>query len=223
MLIMLAMLWCFRRFSRRGLGSPSKQVSARSGFIRGQKAIILFALVATLAQPTATQPASGADGFTPRRLGNHALEASMARNEEMMVLISNGEQHFREGTSLPSTPGRIVMMGRRWVFVPNSTGDGKETGGDSTDQELPRGRRILSAAKIRRTSQRNEEEADDEDAMSSSGNGNQWILMENLMLQRIVRAVRSDSIDDKWVVTGRITEFFDDNYLLLESAKRSNR
>ena len=169
-----------------------------------------------------TQMAAAADGFVPRRLGNRDLEASMTRNEEMMASIKNGSQHFREGTSLPSTPGRIVMMGRRWVFVPNTADRRSETEPNASTEDLPRGRRILSAAKIRRTSQRDDEPGD-QAATVSSGNGNQWVLMENLMLQRIVHAVRSDSIDDKWIVTGKITEYFDDNYLLLESAKRSNR
>ncbi len=47
------------------------------------------------------------------------------------------------------------------------------------------------------------------------------IAAENLMLQRIVDAIRTDGVDDRWTVSGQLTEFFDENRLLLRTAERA--
>jgi hypothetical protein len=46
-------------------------------------------------------------------------------------------------------------------------------------------------------------------------------LLENLTLQRVVQAIRDDSDDRFWTVSGNITEFLDENYLLLRRAVRT--
>lgn len=45
--------------------------------------------------------------------------------------------------------------------------------------------------------------------------------LENLALERIADAMRVDSADNRWVVTGRITEFRGQNYLWIERATRA--
>lgn len=45
--------------------------------------------------------------------------------------------------------------------------------------------------------------------------------LENLALERIADAMRIDSADNRWVVTGRVTEFRGQNYLWIERATRA--
>ena len=47
------------------------------------------------------------------------------------------------------------------------------------------------------------------------------VVAENLMLQRIVEAIRIDGADDRWTVSGRLTEYFDENRLQLQTAERA--
>ena len=41
------------------------------------------------------------------------------------------------------------------------------------------------------------------------------------MLQRIVEAMRDNAIDDRWEISGEILEFFDQNRLLIRTARAS--
>jgi|GEM_PF-2155713 hypothetical protein len=47
--------------------------------------------------------------------------------------------------------------------------------------------------------------------------------LENMALERIADAMRIDSADNRWVVTGRITEFRGQNYLWIERATRATK
>jgi len=50
----------------------------------------------------------------------------------------------------------------------------------------------------------------------------QMILgIENLMLDRITRAIEEDPQDSHWMVTGEITEFHDENRLMVLTAHRA--
>ncbi len=44
--------------------------------------------------------------------------------------------------------------------------------------------------------------------------------LENLTAQRILKAVMDDVGDDRWIVSGQVTEFQERNYLLLERVVR---
>ncbi|QEG39947.1 hypothetical protein [Roseimaritima ulvae] len=48
-------------------------------------------------------------------------------------------------------------------------------------------------------------------------------VLENLALQRVVKAVRQDADDNRWAVHGTLTEFGDDNYLLLRAVTRAGQ
>jgi hypothetical protein len=48
-----------------------------------------------------------------------------------------------------------------------------------------------------------------------------FVLVENLMLQRIVEAIRADSRDNSWLLSGEVTEFFQENRLLIRTAQRA--
>ena len=68
-----------------------------------------------------------------------------------------------------------------------------------------------------------------EDASDASGeqkakqdDGTHLVLIaENLMLQRIVEAIREDELDTSWEVTGKVTEYFDENRLTIITAQRA--
>jgi hypothetical protein len=47
--------------------------------------------------------------------------------------------------------------------------------------------------------------------------------LENLALERILQAVRADSGDKRWMVTGQATEYRGRNYILLERVSRAPR
>lgn len=46
--------------------------------------------------------------------------------------------------------------------------------------------------------------------------------LENLALHRIFQALQDDPNNDRWIVTGQITEFRERNYLLLEKVVRAS-
>jgi hypothetical protein len=175
------------------------------------------------------------DGFSPHRLGN--LDHGSGGDQAFEVHQSRPSL-LREGTSLPPTAGRILLVGRRWIFIPQGTADSKgaEKKGDKTKGDHMSGddddSNVLMHRKISREVQivpvgtklttSNSSDKDSSEGLLTS-EGPQWQLVENLMLQRIANAIRSDSVDDAWILTGRVTEFFDENYLIIESARRSNR
>lgn len=47
--------------------------------------------------------------------------------------------------------------------------------------------------------------------------------LENLALERVLQAVRADSGDKRWLVTGQVTEYRGRNFLLLERVSRAPR
>lgn len=47
--------------------------------------------------------------------------------------------------------------------------------------------------------------------------------LENLALERVVQAVRADSSDKRWLVTGQVTEYRGRNFILLERVSRAPR
>ena len=51
--------------------------------------------------------------------------------------------------------------------------------------------------------------------------GPSYELLENLALQRLVQAKKNDSDDVMWKVSGQLTEFFDENFLLIDRAVRA--
>ena len=47
--------------------------------------------------------------------------------------------------------------------------------------------------------------------------------LENLALERILQAVRADSNDKRWLITGQVTEYRGRNFILLERVSRAPR
>lgn len=100
---------------------------------------------------------------------------------------------IREGTLIPPTTGKFVIVGRRWSFVPEPDAPVSGQGEQATEN-------------------------------SSTGTVMNFpiLVVENLLLQRVVEAVRDDTIADRWSVTGRLTEFFGENRLILQTARRAD-
>lgn len=49
-----------------------------------------------------------------------------------------------------------------------------------------------------------------------------YVVLENHTLERLANAYKDDPADCKWKVSGELTEFFDENYLLIQRAERSS-
>lgn len=75
-------------------------------------------------------------------------------------------------------------------------------------------RRLLSPVKFVNADRQGQDD-DDDSAQEIS-----WLLVENLVLERIVQAIRRDSSDNKWVVSGKTLEFFGENRMLAITAQR---
>lgn len=167
---------------------------------------------------------------------------------------------IREGTIVPPTSGRVVMLGRRWAFVPDeSTLLHRQLKGELLSGKLdekarsnPNLRRLVDVDRAtdqvsnkrgvavkfdrinrmigpvtmvnlptRLASSRADRDASTDTKKDSSVEG-QVILAENLMLQRIVSSLRNDVSDDRWVVSGTISEFFGENRMVISAAQRGN-
>jgi hypothetical protein len=156
---------------------------------------------------------------------------------EPAVNNKHNAELLREGTLIPPTAGRIVMLGRRWAFIPASQELGTDDdlvkfGKDQvlssmvsfTRKQYPS--RLGTASTSVSTSAYSKTGATLVRTESSKGNTFETVLpqvlvVENLMLQRIADAIRTDGSDDRWTVSGEVTEYFNENQLLIRTAQRS--
>ncbi len=204
MIILPLMLFCSRRFG------PVIIREIRSGL-----AILLVALM--------LMPNAG------RLVGEPSTEACYADPPE----ASEKTLLLREGTRIPPTTGRIVMLGRRWVFIAVSERDDSET---VTKSDPLVKRAILVTNRKRHASRLGQETnhrtpkrfkttaAPVQEMSRIVPNALQQILLnENLMLQRIVEAIQADATDEHWIISGEVTEFFNENRLSIQLAQRANR
>ena len=136
--------------------------------------------------------------------------------------------HLREGTRIGETVGRVVMMGRRWAFVRASQQNPPEPDIALRPRRLPaidgkpRPKRLglASGPRLTRlTAIPIELQTGRENATEIPTR--HMLITENLMLQRIVEAIRADGSDNVWSVTGEVTEFFNENRLIIHTAKRA--
>lgn len=159
-----------------------------------------------------------------------------------LVLEESDDQHLlREGTTIPPTAGRIVMLGRRWAFVPAGTEKRDMNVNELTRRHISRRsvvafRSRASATKPRPTrlgmsSEKSLRETRlaaamalpiEEEDQSTHLDLPQMMLAENLMLERIVQAIRADAADDRWSVSGEVTEFFGENRFIIRTAQRAS-
>ncbi len=55
----------------------------------------------------------------------------------------------------------------------------------------------------------------------ADGSQANFVVLENLTLQRVVTNMRHDAEDNRWTIEGTLTEFDDNNYLLLRWSVRA--
>ncbi len=159
---------------------------------------------------------------------------------------------LREGTLIPPTVGTIVPIGRRWGFeitprnmlpqqnrhretrASSTSGTNNIVGTQNGSTQHTRigitnvetnGRQVMQVIEIE---QRSETAVGGSPQPNQGNQPNQGkrqtiIFAENLMLQRIVEAVVADAADDCWTISGTITEFRNQNRLLIKTAERSNQ
>jgi hypothetical protein len=187
-----------------------------------------------------SRPCTAADRDDSAQQAGGSKEPTIDSPEEQHHLTTQEPSErivLREGSAIPPTPGRIVMLGRRWAFV--TKGVEKDlpqelTNGDPmkkstvvsflaspsrkpaplgmnsalTDQKAPN-TRLISALAPAITEQQAPPDLP------------QVLLVENLMLERIVEAIRADASDDRWSISGEVTEFFGENRLIIRTAQRA--
>jgi hypothetical protein len=201
---------------------------------RLRKGISIVA-IAILAFPCGNLiPACVADDRFGGGTGKSTLAWIRDAEEEDSENLAKHQIRLREGTLVPTSVGRIVLAGRRWAFITSA-----ETADDivETDKSFraslvgfnskPRPSRLGQGKNPTTATTR---VAQTETLAASPTKTKRppnilpprIILAENLMLQRIVTAIRADLSDDHWTVTGEITEFFDDNQLVIRTAQRTN-
>lgn len=158
---------------------------------------------------------------------------------------SSEHKQLREGTLVPPTTGRMVMLGRRWAFVVSeddqpTTDDpylldrqagtiGTQSAPTNRPRPLGNARSLGSPQPLGRLGEfpqsnqlnsqfdRRQQKA----SLSTPDKSRRMIVSENLMLQRIVEAIRADGSDDRWMISGQVTEFFNENRLTIRTAQRA--
>ena len=141
-----------------------------------------------------------ADGVAPPGLKATDIRATPGTSKRQ-------HQDFivREGTRIPPTPGHIVKIGSRWAFTPLTAEDLRQSATEGLGAPSAKEAELLATLMEKKP------------AMALP----QMLLIENLTLQRIVTAVRADSADRLWEVTGEVTEYTGENRLMLRTAQRA--
>jgi hypothetical protein len=216
---------------------------------RLRTAIAIVAIV-ILAFPCGTvTPSCIADDRFNADPGRSALVSTGDAKQKRPGSLPKNQQRLREGTLVPQTVGRILLRGRRWEFVSETARSRADDAvaatnqrrtwlvgfqpparptyqpsARSTHQPPARPTQLGSSTRTTGIMDRAETLASVPAAEKARGPALPMsiILTENLLLQRVAEAIRANPSDDQWVVSGEITEFFDENRLIIRTAQRSN-
>lgn len=172
-------------------------------------AMVGFAITIGLSSPPDAQrpfgasPCVGADQFSPAqgRLGQ--------------PILKNGEQaRLREGSKISPTVGRFIPSDNQWFFQP----------------ETPLG----IAKPIAKPFAQNGSKSvagNDKPRANSGGESSatkthpaaivRFLVLENLALQRVAQTISQDPSDDRWSISGIVTEYFGENRVLITTAARA--
>ncbi|HBV64184.1 MAG TPA: hypothetical protein DEF45_14310 [Rhodopirellula sp.] len=154
-----------------------------------------------------------------------------------------GYARLREGTSIPATFGKVVALGpRRWGFVPvavpelrrmeavNESESAKITGPKQRGTVTGRVDSVTLSSTVSTSRDGGERTRGNAAILAFPGTGKSVatenssepivLITENLMLQRIVQAIREDELDSLWQITGQVTEYFGENRLTILTAQR---
>lgn len=157
-------------------------------------------------------------GQSPSRSGTANPDAKMAPSANTPTNSTEAENtraanaKAQPGKGKPvSTKGEAPAKGSETEVKPSPV---KEADKNKDSTRWREGHRIESATVTFQIS-----ETERFQAALSSEKG--LTALENLALERIADAMRVDSADNRWVVTGRVTEFRGQNYLWIERATRA--
>ena len=132
---------------------------------------------------------------------------------------------LREGTRLPPSVGRFFRSGRRWVFEQETTESERNRAVLPAADAVPPGQTPYPAAQADSAGAdsrpADSPQADSPQARAAQQTAVQLRVLENLALQRIVDAIAQDASDVRWTVTGEVTEFAGENWLLLAAVFRA--
>jgi hypothetical protein len=137
-----------------------------------------------------------------------ATEASTAESTSQVPHQVLPKSRLREGASIVNHVGKLTMIGKRWIFIP-------EPAVSATESRMTGG--IASSKNTNKTAMAMHDSTEPPQSQSIPN----LTIAENLMLERIVSAIRADPADDRWSITGRLTEFFDDNGVVITYARRA--
>ena len=151
--------------------------------------------------------------------------------------LGTPRSRMREGTRIGSTMGKFYRNGRRWVFEFTQPAESAaDTGSESaqtnvqeisevvttTTDRLTNSTTTVTASRSTTTSSSSTKDADSIAALPHVPMETVRLrVLENLALQRVVAAISEDSNDVHWTVTGTVTEFGNENWLLLTTILRS--
>lgn len=160
--------------------------------------VVVVAIVVPLATVCTSNRLSADDRVVPSMNRSDNIRSGRGSDAPPNPSQLSTQEYLREGTMVLPTTGRLAMLGRRWVFIPN----------EKEDRNVNENERLISRG-----------ETPD---MQSFDQSHAITLVENLVLQRMINAIRADSNDHTWTITAKVTEFFDENRLLLLTAQRAN-
>ncbi|MCM2373882.1 hypothetical protein [Aporhodopirellula aestuarii] len=140
---------------------------------------------------------------------------------------------LREGTYVGPVRGRFVVHGQRWSFLAESQASPTEQG-KTEWLEGGLAREILTEQDTLLARQRSTTDSETLQGLNARGpqshrggvtapTFDSMIVIENLMLDRIVRAIKEDPEDDYWTITATVTEFQDENRLVLLTVTRARK
>lgn len=201
-----------------------------SPFARPWLANVLVLLLTVGLNFALSDDCRSADPYERSGIGADRGNSTLPRDSRGADADQRSETSLREGTLIPLTAGRIVEMGRRWAFVPASLQEemAAEAANLSDDAfGFPR-RRANGTSLDRRGDSSIRSDRDvltlgmrSPDAAGRNLLKTQIIVCENMMLQRVVEAIRVDASDDRWTISGEVTEFFGQNRLVIRTAQRA--
>ncbi len=167
--------------------------------------------------------------------GESDWETNSLENDE--GALGSQRSRMREGTRISSTMGKFYRNGRRWVFEfaqpVDATG---ESANRTTQQNVKEVSEVITTTTDRLTNSTttvttsssatttSSSAVDDAATAPTTLAVTQVVrlrVLENLALQRVVTAISEDSNDVYWTVTGTVTEFGNENWLLLTTILRS--
>lgn len=171
---------------------------------------------------------TASSGSERRQSSTYDRTSGLRDSSQRRMAPSSSAKRLREGTLVPSTVGTFEMIGRRWIFISRAGGvaDPTNVHGPARTESIRSETRVtddafFSDGLLNRTTSLTYTEATADRRASSVHELPDLLVVENLMLQRIVEAIREDTEDNRWEITGVVTEFFDENRLTILTAKRS--